>query len=163
MLFRSSAVVDFDGDCLADIFLLCKPSSPFTPQSYQIWLNNKDDGYKLASTGSFPRNIGQITFADMDRDGTIDMVWPSCYSLNRDTGIGTDCHINIAYNRQKPLCSGNGPLGKSSSKCRTPEDLCSADPNFTFEFNESDPEVRSYYRLPARQLINTARHLPGFH
>lgn len=75
----------------------------------------------------------------LDRDGTIDMVFSTCASVSRSTGIGQDCAINIAYNQQLPLCaSSTSPSVKNGKRvCRTPEQLCTADPNFSFNFDES--------------------------
>ena len=86
-----------------------------------------------------------------DRDGTIDIVVLTCVSIDTRTGVGNECHIDITYNQQRPLCSkegstpfsggGDGP-GKGA-KCRDVDDLCTADPDFKFEFDGTNPEVRS--------------------
>ncbi len=76
----------------------------------------------------------------MDRDGTIDMVFPTCSSVSRDSGIGTNCQINIAYNQQRPLCQG-ASLKNKTEICRKPDDLCSGDDNFKFNFDEADLQV----------------------
>jgi integrin alpha FG-GAP repeat containing protein 1 len=64
---HSSAIVDFNGDCLADLFLTCKdPSSDKT--TYQIWLNDPEGGgYTLARQGAMPQGSGLVSFADMGR------------------------------------------------------------------------------------------------
>ncbi|KAK0567574.1 hypothetical protein OC844_000157 [Tilletia horrida] len=106
---HSSAFVDLNGDCLADVFLVCQSSSSST-LTYEIWIAVNDlpssdsssalaSGYVLSSTGNLPAGAGALSFADMDRDGTIDVVFPSC-----DSGSNGECYINIAYNRQIPLC-----------------------------------------------------------
>ncbi|KAJ6515434.1 hypothetical protein C8R45DRAFT_956505 [Mycena sanguinolenta] len=130
---HSNAVVDFDGDCLADVFLLCDDGS------YQIWINNKNDGFSLALHGSMPSGVRSVSFADVDRDGTIDMVFTTCSGVSTSTGVGTDCAINIAYNKQLPLCTtpADSGLKKGVRTCRPPEDLCTADPAFTFDLTNS--------------------------
>ncbi|KZS98847.1 hypothetical protein SISNIDRAFT_403326 [Sistotremastrum niveocremeum HHB9708] len=148
---HSNALVDLDGDCIADLFLLCQPETMFGPQSFQFWINNKTSGFKISASGDLPRNIGQITFADMDRDGTMDMVYPTCSSIDRDTGVGSDCFINIVFNRQKPLCVGDA----SPPSCRAPDDLCSSDPYFFFNFESSDPE--EFMRVPLSPVISTRK------
>lgn len=138
--------------CIQDVFLLCGTNRKY----YQIWINNKSDGFKMARTGAFPPNIGPVSFADMgtylevvgvsfrlsfcaaDRDGTIDMIFPSCDSISTSTGIGTNCKINIAYNQQKPLCASASPA-VSQKNCRLPDSLCSADSEFKFDFTENTP------------------------
>lgn len=42
-----------------------------------------------------------------DRDGTMDMVFPTCESVSVD-GFGVGCSINIAYNQQRPVCTSTG-------------------------------------------------------
>jgi integrin alpha FG-GAP repeat containing protein 1 len=75
---------------------------------------------------------------EIDRDGTIDMIFPTCGSVSSSTGIGSDCSINIAYNKQLPLCtsSTSSPVKNGKQLCRRPDQLCSADPNFTFDLTE---------------------------
>ncbi|KAH9465512.1 hypothetical protein Pst134EA_013395 [Puccinia striiformis f. sp. tritici] len=126
---HSSAFIDLDGDCLADIFLTCEDEAGMGEQSYQIWINNKNEGFSLSRTGILPRGTKGITFADMDRDGTIDMVLSVCPTPN-------NCSINVAYNQQFPLCSGSSQ-SKSSVQCRDPQNLCTADPDFRFSFDSS--------------------------
>lgn len=142
---HSSAFIDLDGDCLADLFLVCIDSAT-SQLTYQIWIANKlKEGstiptYKFGSGGTLPKGTGALSFADMDRDGTIDVVFPSCE--------GSQCFINIAYNKQMPLCSakrsgwfGVGPEDGSKGadvQCRDPQsNLCVADPEFLFDFTIS--------------------------
>lgn len=127
---HSNAFIDLDGDCLADLFLVCQDDTSSSGLSYQIWKNAKDSGFELAQTGSLPAGTGQISFADMDRDGTMDMVFPTCTSSE-------GCNINIAYNQQMPLCTTKGGLTASSAprtrRCRDVGDLCVADTEFRFD------------------------------
>ena len=77
---HSNAVVDFDGDCLAgmylptsfpqpsltyfpDVFLLC--DEPSGHKSFQIWINEKEKGFTFAKSGALPIGIGAVSFADM--------------------------------------------------------------------------------------------------
>lgn len=145
---HSSAFIDLNGDCLADLFLVCADSGWGwgSKLTYQIWIANKgpkSSGYTLARQGQLPPGTGALSFADMDRDGTIDVVFPSC------DGKNGPCYINIAYNRQMPLCSekrddwfGVGPGGAAlpndTRKCRdTESNLCTADDSFSFDFSVS--------------------------
>lgn len=144
---HSSAFIDLDGDCLADLFLVCKGSAAWK-LTYQIWIAEKVvkgsiPTYSFARGGDLPPGAGALSFADMDRDGTIDVVFPSCE--------GSTCYINIAYNKQMPLCSkkrsgwfGVGPgedtkVGGAEGDCRDPEsNLCVADSKFIFDFTVSE-------------------------
>ncbi|KAK4705610.1 integrin alpha FG-GAP repeat containing protein 1, partial [Phenoliferia sp. Uapishka_3] len=121
---HSNAYIDLDGDCLADIFLMCQGKSD-EYLTYQIWTNTKEGSYKLARSGDLPKGTKSVGFADMDRDGTIDMVITSCSSDGK-------CNLSIAYNSQVPLCTP-----RSSGPCRDPEALCVADDNFAFDLDPS--------------------------
>jgi integrin alpha FG-GAP repeat containing protein 1 len=140
-------------ETIPDIFLLCDNGSG--NKFYQIWVNNKDAGFSLAKSGSLPSGVQTISFADIgrfahafaiflneyiyvsvDRDGTMDMVFTTCSSVSSSTGVGTDCSINIAYNKQLQLCTSSTVLD-TKRKCRPPDQLCSADPNFSFDFTDS--------------------------
>ncbi|KAJ7063605.1 hypothetical protein C8F01DRAFT_1133673 [Mycena amicta] len=147
---HSNAVVDFDGDCLADVFLLCDDGQGGT--KYQIWVNKKADGFSLALQGAMPAGVQSVSFADVDRDGTIDMVFTTCSSVSTSTGVGSNCAINVAYNKQLPLC--NGGLGSSNGahSCRPPEELCTSDSTFTFDLS---PRADNDYfsRIPFESLF----------
>lgn len=62
---HSSAIVDFNGDCLADLFLICKDPSSSDRTTYQIWLNDPNGGYTLAREGAMPKGSGMVSFGDM--------------------------------------------------------------------------------------------------
>ncbi|THH05309.1 hypothetical protein EW145_g4893 [Phellinidium pouzarii] len=87
-----------------DILLVCDEEGT-SNKYFQIWRNDKSEGFTLAQFGRLPSGVQVISFADMDRDGTIDMVFATCASVSSSTGIGKDCYINIAYNQQLPLCA----------------------------------------------------------
>jgi integrin alpha FG-GAP repeat containing protein 1 len=76
-----------------------------------------------------------------DRDGGIDLVFPVCSHHSTSSGIGSDCSINIAYNKQAPLCSGETTTMNSdgSIKCRGWGELCVADGGYEFSFSSDDP------------------------
>ncbi|KAK7037504.1 hypothetical protein VNI00_010996 [Paramarasmius palmivorus] len=147
---HSNAVVDLNGDCLADVFLVCDDGRGGT--YFQIWVNNKADGFSLAKEHALPAGTQQISFADMDRDGTIDLVFPTCRTVTKSVGVGIDCSINIAYNQQLPLCSGDAVVQKDAKKCRSPENLCVADPNFHFELSENSD---AFLKIPLSSIIQT--------
>ncbi|SPO34644.1 uncharacterized protein PSFLO_00115 [Pseudozyma flocculosa] len=180
---HSSAYVDLNGDCLADLFLVCGTPDQLT---YQIWTATKpetkhgESGFTLATSGSLPPGTGALSFADMDRDGTIDVIFPTCDSR------GDNCFINVAYNRQVPLCSiksdglfGSGPGSNAAAKrrsisdeataeglqrralpltCRDPQDLCTADDKFRFDFSIRD-DNSDLLRVPLQSLTGDARYL----
>ncbi|KAI0093714.1 hypothetical protein BDY19DRAFT_881949 [Irpex rosettiformis] len=149
---HSNAAVDLNGDCLADIFLVCDEDNG-RDHYYQIWTNNKDNGFELAQTGRFPSGLQSVSFADMDRDGTIDMLFVTCDSVSSYTGVGTGCAVNIAYNKQLPLCSsGSSSIQKGKRVCRSPEELCIADPDFRFDMSVRDDNP-DLVRIPISTLF----------
>ncbi|BGP13717.1 hypothetical protein JCM10213_007105 [Rhodosporidiobolus nylandii] len=156
-----NAFIDLDGDCLADLFLMCqKPGGKADELEYQIWLNSKDGkGFRLARTGDLPKGTKSVSFADMDRDGTIDMVLTSCTS-------SSECYLSIAYNDQIPLCDATlTPLGQEEEACRDPEALCVADPDFKFDLstvnNPSYTVIPLATLLPSQSLVTTSSAFRG--
>ena len=117
---HSSAFIDIDGDCLADIFLVCRKKGSSLLE-FHILITKIDGGYTHHEGGILPLGAGQITFADMNSDGTMDFVLPVCPSPN-------NCQIQISYNRQIPVCTSG-----MTTSCRDPHNLCIADPFFSFD------------------------------
>ncbi|KAG0706515.1 hypothetical protein DFH29DRAFT_988042 [Suillus ampliporus] len=135
---HSNAVIDLNGDCLADIFLVCQDSSG--QKSFQIWVNNKDSGFSLAQSDT----------------GTVPLTWcfPSCSSVSAD-GVGSGCFINIVYNTQLPLCASptSPTTGKTGNRiCRRPEELCTADPHFKFDLSVGS-DNDAYVQIPLSDLL----------
>lgn len=66
----------------------------------------------------------------------MDIIFPSCARRTTSSGIGYDCSINIAYNKQIPTCSSEGSKsdGKSKLACRGHGDMCQSDPDYAFDF-----------------------------
>ncbi|BGO97546.1 hypothetical protein RTG_01521 [Rhodotorula toruloides ATCC 204091] len=137
-----NAFIDLDGDCLADIFLTCQDGESEDDLSYQIWLNSKDGQFRYARRGKLPKATKSVGFADMDRDGTIDMVITSCPSAD-------DCTLSIAYNDQMPLCESYMP---ADAKCRDLESLCVVDPDFSFDLSPSSSNP-SFTQIPISSLL----------
>lgn len=89
---------------MADIFLDCAPATSDDRRRYQIWTASPEKrgstsfgaSFAFARAGYLPQGAGPLSFADMNRDGTIDVVFTSCDA--------EDCYVNIAYNRQIDLC-----------------------------------------------------------
>ncbi|TFY59525.1 hypothetical protein EVJ58_g5711 [Rhodofomes roseus] len=149
---HSNAAIDLNGDCLADIFLVCDDTDTAS-KYFQIWVNNKDDGFLLAQLGRLPKGAQSISFADIDRDGTIDMVFATCASVS-SSGVGSNCYINVAYNKQLSLCASTTDSGLRNGKrvCRPPEQLCTADPDFRFDLSDrSDNDA--LVRIPLEDIF----------
>ncbi|TBU24831.1 integrin alpha N-terminal domain-containing protein [Dichomitus squalens] len=157
---HSNAAVDLNGDCLADLFLVCQDSSS-NAKFFQIWINDKDNGFVKAQQGSLPSGTQTISFADIDRDGTLDMLFSTCSSVSSSTGIGSTCSINIAYNKQLPLCTqSSGPSVVNGKRvCRPPTDLCTADPNFSFDLRENS-DNDAFVRIPLSDMFPPTKDSP---
>ncbi|CAL1703385.1 unnamed protein product [Somion occarium] len=148
-----NAAVDFNGDCLADIFLVCNEQGS-NDKYFQIWVNNKDDGFALAQLGRFPKGFQSVTFSDIDRDGTMDMLFVTCDSVSSTTGVGSNCALNIAYNKQLPLCkSSTAPSVKNGKRvCRPPTNLCTADDNFQYNLSEGNDNP-DFVKIPISSIF----------
>ncbi|KZT11560.1 uncharacterized protein LAESUDRAFT_783948 [Laetiporus sulphureus 93-53] len=154
---HSNAAIDLNGDCLADLFLVCDEGRGGS-KYFQIWMNNKDSGFVLVQIGRLPQGTQSISFADMDRDGTVDMVFATCSSVSSSSGVGSDCYINIAFNKQLPLCSSPTSSGVKDGRriCRPPDQLCTADLEFRFDLNDSS-DNDAFVRIPVFEVFPPAR------
>ncbi|EFA85052.1 putative integrin alpha FG-GAP repeat-containing protein [Heterostelium album PN500] len=123
---HSNSFVDLNGDCLADMFITSGSSKDDTLTG-EIWLNDKSNGYNFDSrTFPLPRGAGQITFADFDGDGDLDMLYPVCWPPENCSEVND---LYLVYNSQKPVCASSL---FPKANCRAQNALCQADPNFSF-------------------------------
>lgn len=152
---HSNAFVDLDGDCLADLFLVCDDGNG--KKRFQIWTNDKTSGFHLRQSEQLPAGTQAISFADVDRDGTVDMIFSTCASVSSKTGIGSSCSINIAYNKQIPLCeSATTPSMVNGRRvCRPLESLCLRDPLFKFDLRGDDSN-EAFVSIPLSSLVPSA-------
>ncbi|KAG0245957.1 hypothetical protein B0O80DRAFT_464011 [Mortierella sp. GBAus27b] len=150
---HSSAFVDLNGDCLADIFLTCFDAAK-NQHSYVVYVNNKDQGFTFGVSGLLPAGSGQVSFADIDGDGAVDLVVPACE--------GNQCSIYVYYNQQMPLCTS-----KDQKQCRQVTNLCVADPNFSFSVDpDHNTSPGALVRFPLDGVLPPGQQLllsdPGF-
>lgn len=156
---HSSAQIDLNGDCLADLFLVCESPQPGR-LTYQVWVAVPDEPltYDLAQTGTLPPGTGPLSFADMNRDGTMDVVFATC-----ERGA---CSLHIAYNEQKPLCSKErrGMLtwpnytAPAPGPCRDALQLCDADPALRLHMDPDAPGAW-HAQWPLAELTGDAQLL----
>ncbi|SAM07750.1 hypothetical protein [Absidia glauca] len=140
---HSNAFLDLDGDCLADVVMVCDNGGK---QSVQIWTNQRQNGFRLAQTFDLPSGAGPLAFADMDGDGSTDIVFTTCSG-------GGHCSIHTVYNQQMGLCSKLDQSGSSNgSQCRKPQHLCVADPDFQFDINS--PNSQNYIIFDLDQYLD---------
>ncbi|KAI0713583.1 integrin alpha N-terminal domain-containing protein [Earliella scabrosa] len=157
---HSNAAVDLNGDCLADMFLICEDRSSGS-KFFQIWVNRKSKGFVLTQQGPLPSGTQAVSFADIDRDGTLDMLFVSCSSVSPATGVGSTCSINIAYNKQLPLCESSSQQSVVNGKriCRPPDDLCTPDQDFKFDLS-ARADNDAFVRIPFTDIVPATRDLP---
>lgn len=76
----------------------------------------------------------------IDRDGTMDIIFPTCSRYPSSTGLGHDCGVNVAYNKQIPTCSSEASKFNSDGKitCRGHGDMCQSDPDYAFDFTSNE-------------------------
>ncbi|GAA5933073.1 FG-GAP repeat domain-containing protein [Sporobolomyces koalae] len=157
---HSNAFLDLDGDCLADLFFTCIDPQDSSRLEYQIWTNDKTSGkFVWKRQGQLPKGTKNVGFADMDRDGTIDMILSVCPNHNNNK----DCSIQIAYNDQIPLCTSTST---AEEECRDIEDLCVADPNFNFNLtdfpdNGSLTKISVASLFPSHNLVTSSHSFRG--
>ena len=88
---------------------------------------------KLERGQSLGRDGGaQLSFADVDGDGAMDVIMPVCISsiegvISNQGDCAVESSIHIIYNSQTMLCG----VVTGELNCRKEEDLCSPDPHFT--------------------------------
>jgi len=119
---NSNAFVDMNGDCLADLVIISEDETSGI-QYMEIWFLT-GTSLTLSQIIELPQGAGQISFADLDRDGTTDFLFPSCYPSPTCSDVNS---ITIVYNVQQPMCTsitGNGDdCIDSSNVCGTPQEF----------------------------------------
>ncbi|KAN0050331.1 hypothetical protein ACTA71_003450 [Dictyostelium dimigraforme] len=130
---HSNSFIDLNGDCLADLFITSKVLGQDSLIG-EFWINNKESGYSLVTTLNFPPGTGQITFADFDNDGDLDMIYP-VLNTNNETNIINE--IYIVFNNQKPVCASSL---FSSAACIPQNQLCTTDGTFSFSNTLDDSD-----------------------
>uniref|UniRef100_A0A8C9GVU4 T-cell immunomodulatory protein TIP C2 domain-containing protein n=1 Tax=Piliocolobus tephrosceles TaxID=591936 RepID=A0A8C9GVU4_9PRIM len=138
---NSSAIVDIDGDCKADLVFTVynnvvsggnsKGVSNTNNEAVylEIWLNkiindksvyiNSNDYYKL------PNNSLQVLFGDFNGDGSIDLVVPRCIkSSSCNYCCVSEDELYFIPNVQKKICDSTWKK-VDETKCRPADKLCS--------------------------------------
>lgn len=151
---HSHGIVDLDGDCMGDLVVSSEgmidigDGTMVKHKLLEIWLNQPERGLVFHSTSILPLGAGQVTFADLDQDGNMDIIVPILASLGGEEDVN---EIHIYYNQAKQLCgsmydraeyfSTLGSIGRTG--CRSLSNLCESDPNFFFDFMSFTPASQS--------------------
>ncbi|KAI9297650.1 hypothetical protein K502DRAFT_300520 [Neoconidiobolus thromboides FSU 785] len=125
---HSNGFIDMDGDCLADLFIVCEEKD--SSKKYQIWknqvtMNDNEASFKLIKSDKLPKNINMIKFSDTLGQGNLDLIYFICDKEN--------CKIKIIYNQQMKLCNLY-----ITTNCRSQENMCIEDENFKLDFNNNN-------------------------
>ena len=143
---NSNAFVDLDGDCHADLVLTEAPAANGTARA-SLWLY-RNGTYVRHAALTLPPGAGQLAFADFNRDGSIDVVFPVCWPAD-------DCSRTNALvfvdNVQLPLCGGV----VAGSRCRRMTDMCVADPEFFFA-DAAAPATAPHVTVVGRAAFDAA-------
>eukprot|EP01116_Phalansterium_solitarium_P000950 TRINITY_DN10777_c0_g1_i1.p1 TRINITY_DN10777_c0_g1~~TRINITY_DN10777_c0_g1_i1.p1 ORF type:complete len:720 (-),score=218.54 TRINITY_DN10777_c0_g1_i1:42-2201(-) len=160
---HSSALVDFNGDCLADLFVVSvectaeqvqQATCPDTaPKQFEIWLNG-NDGFSLSGTQRAPLGAGQVSFADFNGDGTMDMLFPVCYPPD---SCAVNNSLQVVFNQQKPMCSVLG----TQSGCRKSTALCASDSNWMLQLEPNNAVSSSRAVIVPTEAFGGRRFQPG--
>ncbi|KEP61205.1 UNVERIFIED_CONTAM: FG-GAP repeat-containing protein [Hammondia hammondi] len=142
-------------------------ASPSSPSQYlEIWVSRFDAQeaqarYTIAHDAAFialPPNVRQLSFADFNADGTLDLVMPTCVPSPECNGCCVEAdRILFAPNKQPGLCPSLWSFSSPSrAPCRAANNLCSlpdyfsipsmngAPGEFTVTNIDSDPRVHFY-------------------
>ena len=89
----------------------------------------------------------------------MDMLFVTCDKVAM--GRGTGCMVNIAYNRQLPLCASTAAQSVKNGRrvCRLPTDLCIADPDFRFNLSEGSDNPVSASRFHQTAFNSKYMHI----
>ncbi|KAJ5068550.1 t-cell immunomodulatory protein [Anaeramoeba ignava] len=126
---NSNSFVDLNGDCLPDLFVTSVEQTENGNQTFfEIWINKKTH-FEFYKEYLAPNGAGQVSFADFNSDGAIDMIFPVCYPAKT---CSEKNEIHIVFNKQMKICGD-----ENSDSCRKSSKLCSADDSFIFDFENT--------------------------
>ncbi|KAK2195641.1 bifunctional FG-GAP repeat/T-cell immunomodulatory protein/Integrin alpha [Babesia duncani] len=125
---HSSAFLDMNGDCRPDLVLILDTG---IETFIDIWVTNyRDDTMIYTSQAeeikealTLPEHYGQVSFADFNGDGTLDIAVPYCSEVGPSGSCMGSADVKISYNKQVPLCF-NIWRDEEYLDCRYPTDLC---------------------------------------
>lgn len=128
---NSSAIVDLNGDCKADLVFTVYNKKDRNPNTLflEIWINTMIDGKgifrKMKKNYQLPPNALQILFADFNADGSMDLIVPTCTkSKSCDNCCVSDDKIYYIPNIQKKICDKTWKQ-IDENICRPAYNLCS--------------------------------------
>ncbi len=139
-----NSFVDINGDSVSDLLIVSFHETLGRPV-LEIWIN-EGGSFSLHKmfVEELPYGFGRLHFADVNKDGTIDIIFSVCFP---DDSCFIRNDIVVWYNIQKyPICSDSTNLLQQS--CRSVSDLCSTNLKYDYEF-----VIKSAMSLSANQHI----------
>eukprot|EP00762_Andalucia_godoyi_P001848 ANDGO_06018.mRNA.1 T-cell immunomodulatory protein homolog len=134
-LQESNAVLDLDGDCAADIVLFYVTGDPSSTGQAVMMLVARHSGnskFSPVMRMQVPLNAYSVSFADIDADGNVDIMVPTCESVDATSPTEGVVHLHQLINLQKGVCTS-----ETDSNCRSEKAMCSA-ASFTFTEKPKD-------------------------
>lgn len=128
-----NAYLDVNGDGRPDLVVTCKQG---TRTALTIMLNSQE-GYSMAGPALvLPEGASQVTFVDVDADGSPDLVFTVCDD-------GGACALHVVYNMQPRFCTGTQ---QDASDCRSNVEHFKAPSRWGFELGS---DAHQQIALPA--------------
>lgn len=135
-VLNSNTFVDINGDCKSDlIFTLEKDSK----RTVEIWTGSVSTSMTISYCRSayyqVPDNVGLLTFADIDRNGFLDLVYPILNKPYPTIGISFNLP-QMTIDWEDDYCSTHSKLDMLKFFDRISEDFSSNDVFFNKEGNQ---------------------------
>lgn len=94
---HSISFVDLNKDCWADLFLTTQDEAGKV--YFEVWLNMRSGNYCIVQATEAPEGAGQVSFADVDRNGVEDAIFPTPGHINvvfNDNDHSSDCRFEVS-------------------------------------------------------------------
>jgi integrin alpha FG-GAP repeat containing protein 1 len=99
---HSFAFVDLNKDCRSDLFMTVNRENQ---TFFEIWLNKGNGKFCKVLSEKTPPGTRQVNFADIDRDGIEDVIFPVC--LGEGCLLKSEIHIVLNKNKVSDKCEFN--------------------------------------------------------
>lgn len=107
---HSSAFVDLNGDCAADLFI---ESTNGGYKYWEIWLRNPSDQlFCQVAYDQITLSTSPVTFADYDANGRIDFLYADS-PLSNNEALNIHVVLNTLSGDVNNLCSGASPMSNT--------------------------------------------------